>query len=51
MNKESKDMQKIKVSELREHPKNTFYFDNMSGEKWKDVSEEDYELCSNLLNL
>ena len=36
MNKESKDMQKIKVSELREHPKNTFYFDNMSGEKWKE---------------
>lgn len=29
-------MQKIKVSELREHPKNTFYFDNMSGEKWKE---------------
>jgi hypothetical protein len=29
-------MQKIKVSELKEHPMNTFYFDNMSGEKWNE---------------
>ena len=29
-------MQKIKVSELKEHSMNTFYFDNMMGEKWKE---------------
>lgn len=29
-------MQKIKVNELKEHPMNTYYFDNMSGEKWKE---------------
>lgn len=29
-------MQKIKVSELKEHPQNAYYFDNMSGDKWSE---------------
>ncbi|WP_252241648.1 ParB N-terminal domain-containing protein [Clostridium sp. ZBS18] len=32
-------MQKIKVSELKEHPMNTYYFDNMIGDKWKEFLE------------
>lgn len=29
-------MQIIKISELKEHPQNTYYFDNMSGDKWQE---------------
>ena len=29
-------MQKFKIKELKEHPKNTYFFDDMNGEKWKE---------------
>lgn len=32
-------MQNIKVSELSSHPRNTEFFDDMSGEKWKEFLE------------
>jgi ParB family chromosome partitioning protein len=32
-------MQKLKISELKEHPQNTYYFDEMEGEKWKEFLE------------
>ncbi len=32
-------MQKLKVNELKEHPKNTYFFDDMIGEKWNEFLE------------
>ena len=32
-------MQKLRVSELKEHPQNTYFFDDMEGEKWKEFLE------------
>ena len=29
-------MQKININELKSHPQNEYYFDNMEGEKWKE---------------
>ena len=31
--------QKLKVSELKEHPKNSFYFDDMSGDAWSEFKQ------------
>lgn len=32
-------MQQIKISELSPHPRNTEFFDDMSGEKWQEFLE------------
>lgn len=32
-------MQLIKVSELKPHPQNNYFFDDITGDKWKDILE------------
>ena len=32
-------MQEILVSELKPHPKNDYFFDDMSGDKWNEFVE------------
>ena len=32
-------MQKIKIADLKDHPENSYYFDEMSGQKWEEFKE------------
>ncbi len=38
------NIEKIKITELKDHPKNEYFFDNVTGEKWEDFLKSISEL-------